>query len=481
MNRKKLTAIFSLALTASMIMTACGSAADDTDNDVTTDTEGTTALTVEVNTETLAPEQQEQVSAVADSLTGELENKTIKWMSFYDPWHAGTNGNTKPVSVELFETKYGGEIEYCPTTWDQRFNDISTSILGGEGIDFIAGSDLDSFPKGIQSGMIESYDEYIDWSNPLWESVKPLNDQFEIGGYHYVIGAHASTGYVVYYNRSTIEENGFDDPADLFANGEWTLDKFREMLLEFVDVDNDKYGLDGWFNAAPLMYSCGKPAIQIKDGKVAHNLSDPDFERAMNFEYDLAKNGLVLDKSLFGWNTHIEFMGEGRELFYISGLYEIQQSPDIWTATFGEADDVMFVPIPRDSQADEYYLHAGIDAYMLCKGAQNPEGVARFMECIIASYSDENTKAINTEKMKNDYGWSDEMIEMEATIAEMTAEHPVYDLMNGIPSEVSSIVTSGDNGINAPLNGKEWYPVRDAIVDVVSGELDNFNSAIGLN
>lgn len=481
MNRKKLTAIFSLALTASMIMTACGSAADDTDNDVTTDTEGTTALTVEVNTETLAPEQQEQVSAVADSLTGELENKTIKWMSFYDPWHAGTNGNTKPVSVELFETKYGGEIEYYPTTWDQRFNDISTSILGGEGIDFIAGSDLDSFPKGIQSGMIESYDEYIDWSNPLWESVKPLNDQFEIGGYHYVIGAHASTGYVVYYNRSTIEENGFDDPADLFANGEWTLDKFREMLLEFVDVDNDKYGLDGWFNAAPLMYSCGKPAIQIKDGKVAHNLSDPDFERAMNFEYDLAKNGLVLDKSLFGWNTHIEFMGGGRELFYISGLYEIQQSPDIWTATFGEADDVMFVPIPRDSQADEYYLHAGIDAYMLCKGAQNPEGVARFMECIIASYSDENTKAINTEKMKNDYGWSDEMIEMEATIAEMTAEHPVYDLMNGIPSEVSSIVTSGDNGINAPLNGKEWYPVRDAIVDVVSGELDNFNSAIGLN
>lgn len=45
------------------------SAADDTDNDVTTDAEGTTDLTVEVNAETLAPKQQEQVSAVADSLT----------------------------------------------------------------------------------------------------------------------------------------------------------------------------------------------------------------------------------------------------------------------------------------------------------------------------------------------------------------------------------------------------------------------------
>lgn len=481
MNRKKLTAIFSLALTYSMIMTACGSDSDYSADEMTVDTDETTALTVEINTETLAPEQQEQVSAVADSLTGELENKTIKWMSFYDPWHAGTSGNTKPVSVELFETKYGGEIEYYPTTWDKRFDDISTSILGGEGIDFIAGSDLDSFPKGIQSGMIESYDEYIDWSNPLWASVKELNDQFELGDSHYVVGTHASNGYVVYYNRETIESNGFDDPAKLLENGEWTLEKFKDMLMEFVDEDNEQYGLDGWFNAAPLMYSCGKPAVQIQDGKVVHNLNDTDFERAMNYEYDLAKNGLVLDKSLFGWNTHIEFMGEGKELFYISGLYEIQQSPDIWTKTFGDAENVMFVPIPRDEQADEYYLHAGLDAYMLCKGTQNPEGVARFMECIIASYSDESTKAINVDKMKNDYGWSDEMIEMESTIAEMTAEHPVYDLLNGIPTDASSIITSGDTGINAPLGGKEWYPIRDSIVDIVAEELENFNSLAGLS
>lgn len=480
MTRKKITAIFSLAFAYSMIMTACGSASDDSANELTVDTEETTAVTVEINTETLASEEQEQVSAVADNLTGELDNKTIKWMSFYDPWHAGTTGNTKPVSVELFEAKYGGEIEYYPTTWDQRFSDISTSILGGEGIDFIAGSDLDSFPKGVQSGMVESYDEYIDWTNPLWESVKELNDQFELGGSHYVMGTHASSGYVVYYNRETIESNGYDDPAELFVNGEWTLTKFKDMLMDFVDEDNERYGLDGWFNAAPLMYTCGKPAVQIKDGKVAHNLSDPDFERAMNFEYDLAKNGLVLDKSLFGWNTHIEFMGEGKELFYISGLYEIQQSPDIWTVTFGKQEDVMFVPIPRDEEADEYYLHAGIDAYMLCKGSQNPEGVARFMECIIASYSDENTMAINTEKMKNDYGWSDEMIEMEATIAKMTAEHPVYDLMNGIPTDASSIITSGDTGVNAPLGGSEWYPIREAIVDVIDGELESFNNDIGV-
>ncbi|MBQ7981119.1 MAG: extracellular solute-binding protein, partial [Oscillospiraceae bacterium] len=248
MNRKKLTAIFALATSASMMMTACGTASDDGAAESASDTTGTTALTVEINTETLAAEQQEQVSEVADSLTGELENKTIKWMSFYDPWHPGTTGNTKPVSVELFESKYGGEIEYYATTWSTRFDDISTSILGGEGIDFIAESDLDSFPKGIESGMVVSYDEYVDWENPLWASVKELNDQFELGGSHYVIGTHASSGYVVYSNRATIEANGFDDPAELFANGEWTLDKFKDMLTEYVDEENEQFGLDGWFN-----------------------------------------------------------------------------------------------------------------------------------------------------------------------------------------------------------------------------------------
>ena len=478
MNRKKAAAIFALILSASMITTACGSTADTPET--TSDTIGTTAETVPINTETLASEQQEKVNEVADSLTGELENKTIKWMSFYDPWHPGTTGNTKPVSVELFEAKYGGEIEYYPTTWNNRFNDISTSVLGGEGIDFIAGGDLDSFPKGIQSGMIESFDDYVDWENPLWKSVSDINDYFELGGSHYVMATHASTGYVVYYNRKTIEENGFDDPAELFANGEWTMTKFKDMLSDYVDESNDCYGLDGWFNAAPLMYSCGKPAVQIKDGKVSHNLGDASFERAMNFQYELAKNGLVLDKSLFGWSTHIEFMGTGNELFYISGLYEIQQSPDIWTKTFGEAEDVMFVPIPKDEEADKYYLHAGLDAYMLCKGAQNPDGVARFMECIIASYNDENTRQINLDQMKNVYGWSDEMIEMEATIAELTAENPVYDIMNGVPTDLSEMITSGDTGVNAPLGGKDWYPIREAITDTVDTMIDEFNKSIGL-
>ena len=188
MNYKKAAAgLMAVAMTAGL--TACGGDGSADETTVTT----TTQATVEINTAELSEEDAQKVADVADLLTGELENKTIKWFSFYDPFHATTSGNTKAISLELFEEKYGGEIEYIQTTWANRFNDLSTKIVGGEGIDFIAGGDLDSFPKGVTNGMFEPVDEYVDYDSELWSNVKSLNDYFELNGKHYLIATQATT------------------------------------------------------------------------------------------------------------------------------------------------------------------------------------------------------------------------------------------------------------------------------------------------
>ncbi|MBQ2824476.1 MAG: extracellular solute-binding protein [Oscillospiraceae bacterium] len=472
--KKALAALTAVCMTASLA--ACGAEEDNgghgyllEESEVTT----TTQMTVAINTETLAPEQEEKVATLADSLTGELENKKIKWMSFYDPWHPTGQGNTKPVSVELFEKKYGGEIEYYPTTWATQFDELSTSILGGEGIDFFPAPE--AIPKCVISGMTQNVDGYIDWSNPLWSSVKDINDQFAVGDGHYLMVCEASAGYVVYYNRSTIEAFGFDDPADLYANGEWTMDKFKEMLLEFVDVEADQYGLDGWFNCTPLMLAFGVPSVSLKDGKLVNNLSDPNFERAMEFQYDLNRNGLILDKSLFSWNPQIQYIGEGKELFYIGGLYEIESAPDIWTKTFGEIEDVFFVPVPKDAEADKYYYNAELDCYNLCVGAQNPEGVIKLMECVIAAHSDPDAQEIDNEKHKADYGWTDEMIEMRAEVERLTQENPVRDVYGGLSSDLSSLIS---DSINQPIQGTDWYTVKESIYDTVELQIEEINGQL---
>ena len=472
--KRVIAAAAALSMTASLA--GCGSTSSTADETTMTTT---TAMTVEINTETLAAEDQATMDDVSNLLADvELENKTIKWFSFYDPFNATTSGNTKALSLELFEKKYGGTIEYIPTTWQARFTDLSTNILGGTGIDFIAGGDLDSFPKGVPNGQFEPYDQYVDFESELWSPVKELNDQFELNGKHYLIATQATSGEVVIYNRQTIQANGYDDPAELLENGEWTWTAFKDMLLDFVDPDAEQYGLDGWFNEKPLMLTSGMAPVELKDGQLVSNLFDARLEKTMNFMYELNQNGLVLDKSLFGWAEHPEFIGEGKELFYICGTYCLESSPDIWSVTFGNPEDVMFVPMPKMDDADEYYLPAGLEAYMLCKGAQNPDGVARFMECILASNQDPGAIEIADNKRRNDFGWTDEMLEMRYKIADMTAENPMYSIHTGCPTDMYNMLDSGEYGIRAAFYGHDWPSVREALAEAVNVMIDEFNASL---
>lgn len=476
MNKlKRITAgLAAFAVTAGLA--GCGSGSENPEETTAATTE---AITVAINTETLAEEDRATMNDVSELLPDvELENKNIKWFSFYDPFNASTSGNTKALSLELFESKYGGTIEYVPTTWQARFTDLSTNILGGTGIDFIAGGDLDSFPKGVPNGQFEAYDQYVDFDSELWSSVKELNDQFELKGKHYLIATQASAGEVVIYNRQTIEANGFDDPAELLENGEWTWTAFKNMLLDYVDPDAEQYGLDGWFNEKPLMLTCGVAPVELRDGQLVENLFDERLEKSMNFMYELNQFGLVLDKSLFNWSVHPEFIGEGKELFYISGIYALEGAPDIWTVSFGNPEDVMFVPVPKADDADKYYLPAGLDAYMLCKGAQNPEGVARFMECIIAASYDEGAREIADNKLRNDYGWTDEMIEMRYKVSELTAENPMYSIHTGCPTDMYNMLDSGEYGIRAAFYGHDWPSVRESLAEAVTVLIDEFNQSL---
>lgn len=456
-------------------LTACGGGSDTAE----TTAETTTQATVEINTEPLSEEDAGKVNDVADTLTGELENKTIKWFSFYDPFHASTSGNTKALSLELFETKYGGEIEYIHTEWAQRFDTLATNIIGGTGIDFIAADDLDFFPRGVAYGQMQSFDAYMDWENPLWSEWKDLNNQFTIGDSHYLICLQSTVDHVVFYNKSTIENFGFDDPAELLENGEWTWDTFRGMLMDYCDDESEQFGLDGWFNEQPIMLTSGVPSVELRDGKLVHNLNNPTLERVMNFMQELNTSGLIRDKNIHGWNEHPEYIGEGKEIFYIGGSYLIESAPEIWSANFGNPDDVMFVPLPKDPEADNHYIPAGIEAYALCKGAQNPDGVMRFMECILAANSDERTQEIARNKRINDYGWNEEKLEMHAKITEMARENPVYDLHAGCPVDLYNLLDSGETGIRAAfVSGLDWATVRESNVDAVETYIVEFNGQL---
>ena len=466
-----------LALSMLATLTACDNNSGDASQNATTASEvvTTTAGTTKPQDESIKAEVE--ALDVTDKLQGELENKTIKWFAHFD-LNANSFGKDVPVSIQLFENVYGGKIEWISTTWETRYSDMSTYVLGGEGIDFFSATDQDGFPMGAQNGMFVPADPYIDWSSELWSGqVKDLSDRFKFKGSHYVICTQATSDCVVIYNKDTISENGLDDPLELYREGKWDWNTYKSMLEEFCDAESECYGLDGFWTEKALMLTTGTPLVSMENDQLVLNMGHPNMERAMEYQYDLFKSGLILDKSVFDWAEQPHFMGEGKELFYNCGFWTLERAKEQWSADFGE--NVMFVPMPKDPEADKYYLPAGMEkaGFLLCKGGQNPEGVIKYIECLIVSYEDEKAQEITDKLALNDYGWTQEMLDMLKEVNALTNENPVYDFYNGISEDLKSILDSGDGiGMRSPIRGHAWSEVRAAAEESVEAMIEEFNT-----
>lgn len=430
--------------------------------------------------DSMTREEVASLAAADDRLAGDLENKTIKWLSDWDINASGQTGKSTPIDLAVFQERYGGEIEWYQCTFDERYDQLANYINSDEGIDFFYAGNFDAFPKGAIRGMFVPCDEYIDFDSELWADVKKANDSITWDGSHYMAVVQVTgDNCAVIYNRDTIQELGFDDPAELLEDDEWTWDAFEEMLEAFVDVDNGKYGIDGWWFESGLSATCGVPYIGMEEGRLVSNLSDPAIERVQNFMYDLYnKNAIAIGVGDFGWSSKDYLIGEGGTLFYPCGLWCLYGEADgvqsKWKSTFGE--NCMFVPMPRDPDADEYYIPTNMDSYVFIKGGQNPEGVARYLDCKRLTLINEDIRKIGDETFIADYAWSDEMIAMKNKMDEMALENPVIDFKTGVTADLFSIMDSSENGVRAASRGTPWNESLAAIKEPVETMIEEANN-----
>ena len=214
------------ALSLACSMAACGSSSSDSSSS-------------KKEAKAMTDDQKEQVNALQDKLPDiELSNKTIKWMAHYDI--NPSDGKSESPAISLFQTKYGGKIEYVQTTWDNRYTDLAKAVMANDSPDFFPADDMDAFPRGAIKAMFEPIDDVVDFSSDIWSSSQTLNDSFVFNGKHYVAAIDVRPQYVCTYNTKTISDFGYDDPAELYANDEWTWSKFTEMCLDFADSEADR-------------------------------------------------------------------------------------------------------------------------------------------------------------------------------------------------------------------------------------------------
>ena len=456
--KKLKTFLSALLITAlSMPLFACGGSKEESkyDRDLDSSTRD------EIN----------NIASQSDLLTGEIENKTIKWMSDWDI-NPDASGKNVPIDLAVFQERYGGNVEFHRVTYENRYEKLAEAINGGDGIDFFYAGNMDAFPKGAVRGMFQPIDDYIDFSSPLWEGVQDVNDSAQWNGKHYMAVIQATGDMcAVIYNRKTIQEAGLEDPADLFEKGEWDWNAFQSMLESYVDTDNQKFGIDGWWFEFGLMNTTGIPPIEIKDGRLVNNLSDPNMERVQNWLYELySKNCIAIGVGDYGWTAKPKYIGEGKTLFYPCGLHTFYNKPDKWQDDYGE--DVFFVPLPKDPEADEYYIPVGMESYVMVKGAQNPEGVAKYLDCKRFTLITEEVKAFGDQQMIDDYGWTSEMVDMRNKMQEMADANPIFDYSKGVSADCGELL---DNSLRNASRRTPWNETYDSIYSTVETYINEIN------
>ncbi|MBE6902426.1 MAG: hypothetical protein E7478_08110, partial [Ruminococcaceae bacterium] len=119
---KKITSAV-LAIASVLTITAC----EDTPA-VSTAPSGTSSAPVTTASTTKATMNEEDASKVAEIDIGakKLENGTVKFLSSWDI--NPTEGNPVPVSLEMFQTQFGGNIELVHTAWEERYSKLAILV-----------------------------------------------------------------------------------------------------------------------------------------------------------------------------------------------------------------------------------------------------------------------------------------------------------------------------------------------------------------
>ena len=476
MRKTKRIAAAALAALTAGGMISCGSAAGSSSADTTTTT---TAAGKELNAE-----QAEQVASLEDQLEDyELKNKTIKWIAHYDinPYE----GAVKDPAIELFEKKYGGKIQWVQSTWDSRFDDIATLVMSKNSPDFFPSSDMDTFPVGAVKGMFAPVDDIpnVDFDSDLWADTVDVMNQFKFNGKRYIAVIYLAPGYTCVYNRKTIEDYGFEDPAELYHEGKWDWKVFYDMCVEFNDTEGTRSGIDGYGYTNAICETCGIPIIGYENDQLVNNMDDPRIEKVQNFLYELGKQNVMFDRSTNNWYTRGDGttgygLGTYETLFIPVGLWALEL-PAEKTEPFGdvEAGEIMFCPMPKDPDGDKYYVSTRFEGYVMCRDAPNPEGLGAFLNCSMVCL--DSTQNIKEETFLNEYKWTQEMVDMRREILDLCKTNYVFNISSGISSEMNAAL---QNVTQATMvtggNSETWTECKEEYGNMINFYLKEMNEKL---
>ena len=420
-------------------------------------------------------------------------NSIVTWLGWFDPFQNYSADEIIQTGYWTFQQRYGGGLDYVECTYYDFTDKLAALMVGGTPPDLtmLGISQIFVFPMPCVKGTYQTVDAWIDYDNdPLWAPMKDAAEYFALGDRHFGIVTDVAFKDVVPYNRRVIDEYGFDDPADLYANDEWTWDVVTEMAIDFSDPDDDRFAFDGWYvpNAC-VEQSTGQYLIQKdENGHYYSNIDDPLIEVAENLVYSWVKEDLFYREGTDYWANRNEAqygagVKDGKCLFWISDiskdhfLLPVAEFEQVWGDP--RKEEVMFVPLPRHKEGDgTYYLSANPDGAMLVNNAPNPEGAILLLQCLRFKIVDPVVVDIDKKQLKEVYLWTDEMLEMYDHCKELVQANTRIFNTGALDENLRAAYDALDYNIRRSGASKTWAQLKEQYSDQLDYYCEEQNKII---
>ena len=419
---------------------------------------------------------------------------TVKWFCWGDPFQNYSDDEIVNTGFWTFTEKYGCSLDYIETTYFDAADDLAAAVVSGTPPDVMTGgvNSTASFPMRAIQGTIQPIDPWISYDDPLWAPMKGLAEKFAIGGKHYQICIETTPANVVPYNRRVIEEYGYDDPAELYYNDEWTWEKFYDMCVDFSEPDEDRFALDGYAFEGMFVESTGQQILMNdENGRYYSNLDSPEIERGQDYLYNLLKNDCLYGRG--GWSLRSGSgdnwgagVKDGLCLFYVIGETFFENTVELVSANWGDIanGELMFAPLPRDENGDGiYYCSSSFDnikgAMVIINDARNPEGAALLASCIRFKVIDPVVQQIDERQMREKYLWNDDMIEMSKECQRIADANFIIDYSGNLPDGLQTVYGNLARSIvRSGQNASSWAQLKEANRESFEYYIEELNNMI---
>ena len=296
-------------------------------------------------------------------------------------------------AMNEFEKTYGRPVEFITCGYDEWNQKVMASIASGAPIDVVNAGNYE-FPLFAMKKYAQPIDKLVDLTNhDLFN--KDICDLFLYKGEHYV-AAPASGGQplIVYYNKNMFENEGMEDPMELYEKNEWTTDKMKEIAMKFTRDTNgdgvyDQWGMTAWYRWV-FFGSCAASVCKINDkGLFELNMDDnPALVEAL----ELIQSAWYKDK----WLGSIQ--GSIYDTFYTQKsamLNEftwagknIMQAKDEGKFAF----DVGAAPFPYGKTNPDRLNYCFLDGFAILNGCAAPYSGGALIELIMKTSGEQAEK-----------------------------------------------------------------------------------------